>query len=213
MKHYWIFPRAIKYVIIFSIVTLGTLDLKPIAITSFLLLLSVLFFYRSPKRNVIQNQNGILSVADGVVTDVMEVLEDEYIEGEGVKVCIASSIFDVHVTRNPIEGEVNYASYRKGNIFMRNGNTGRRQREEYTIGIQGEKTRVLLHQVSGYFGKKIFSWIWNGHRVQQGEISGHNKYGAYYEMVLPKQQVEIKVTKGDRVQAGLTTIGVVKYEI
>ncbi|AOT72342.1 phosphatidylserine decarboxylase [Geosporobacter ferrireducens] len=213
MKHFWIFPRAIKYVIIFSIVTLGTLDLKPVAIVSFLLLLSVLFFYRSPKRQVAPSQNIILSVADGVITDITDISEDAYIEGEGVKVCITSSITDVHVTRIPISGEVTNASYRKGNVFLTDASTNQKQREKYTIGIQGEKIRLLVHQMSGFFGKRIFSWIWNGHSVQQGEISGHNKYGACYEMILPKKQVDIVVTKGDRVQAGLTTIGVVKYEI
>ncbi len=213
MKHYWIFPRAIKYVIIFAIITLGTLDLKPAAISSFILLLSVLFFYRSPKRHVMPNQNAILSVADGVVTDVKDIAEDPYLEGEGVKVCISSPLTAVHVTRIPISGEVTNASYLRGNVFLTDTSTNQKQRERYTIGIQGEKTRILIHQMSGFFGKKLFSWIWNGHNVQQGEISGHNKYGANYEMILPKKQVDILVTKGDRVQAGLTTIGVVKCEI
>src|SRR5271169_3609427 len=97
---------------------LGLLALVPgwnwVAGILFLLGAFLLYFFRDPQRTIPSEPGMIVSPADG---HVMEVL-DEPLEGQpGQRISIFLSVFDVHVNRAPVEGEIRRIEYRPGRFY------------------------------------------------------------------------------------------------
>lgn len=78
------------------------------------LMLFVTFFFRNPKREVPLNDVLVLSPADGKVMSICEVYDEEFLNEVGIKVTIFLSVFDVHVNRSPIAGEIKFQQYTCG---------------------------------------------------------------------------------------------------
>ena len=84
-------------------------------VCALLLLLTVgfLFFFRDPSRSWDGPEEIVLSAADGVVTAI-EPYEDAEVGGERLRIVTFLSVFNVHVQRCPVEGEVVHSSFRSG---------------------------------------------------------------------------------------------------
>ena len=106
VKEGWIFIGG--FALITAIVALLISPL--LSIIPGILTLFVCFFFRNPNRDVPSDDSIIVSPADGTVMDVVEV-EDSFVEEACYKVIIFLSVFDVHVNRAPIEGEIKYQHY------------------------------------------------------------------------------------------------------
>ena len=65
-----------------------------------------IYFFRNPNRTIPADENLIVSPADGTVQDVVELDGDDFVKGACRKVIIFLSVFDVHVNRSPIAGEI-----------------------------------------------------------------------------------------------------------
>ena len=74
----------------------------------------IAFFFRNPERNVPIDDQLILSPADGKVMSVVEMYDDQFLNEDGIKVTIFLSVFDVHVNRSPIAGEIKFQQYTCG---------------------------------------------------------------------------------------------------
>jgi phosphatidylserine decarboxylase len=81
------------------------------------LLLFIISFFRIPKRTLTVQENAIVAPADGKVVVIEEVQADEYFTDRRIQVSIFMSPLNVHVNRNPVNGEVVYSQYHKGNTW------------------------------------------------------------------------------------------------
>lgn len=169
-------------------------------------LVYVSFFFRNPERNIPKDGVVVVSPADGKVMSVCEVYDDEFLNEVGTKVTIFLSIFDVHVNRSPVAGEVKYQQYTCGRFRPAYKESAGCENERHSIGLENEHMRVLVTQVAGILARRIVSWVTLGSVLQQGERYGMIKFGSCTEVILPKN-VEIVVKKGDRVKGGETVIG------
>jgi phosphatidylserine decarboxylase len=166
----------------------------------------VTFFFRNPKRNVPLDDRLILSPADGKVMDVYEVYDEEFLNEPGKKVIIFLSVFDVHVNRTPIAGEIKYQQYTCGRFRPAYKESAGFENERHSIGLENDKMRVLVTQIAGILARRIVSWVTLGSVLAQGERYGLIKFGSCTEIIVPKS-VEILVNKGDKVKGGETIIG------
>lgn len=173
------------------------------------LLLFVTFFFRNPNRLVPDDESAIVSPADGRVMSICEVFEDQFLQTEGIKISIFLSIFDVHVNRSPIEGEIKYQRYTCGRFCPAFQESASCENERHTLGIENQHIRVLVTQVAGILARRIVSWVTLGSRLEKGQRYGMIKFGSCTEVVVPKT-VEITVKKGDKVKGGETIIGRLK---
>ncbi|HAH55117.1 MAG TPA: phosphatidylserine decarboxylase family protein, partial [Flavobacterium sp.] len=89
-----------------------------IQITTLLLLIIILQFFRNPKRQFILNENQILSPVDGKVVVIEEVYEGEYFKEKRIQVSIFMSPINVHVTRYPLSGIVKFSKYHPGKFLV-----------------------------------------------------------------------------------------------
>lgn len=170
------------------------------------LTLFVSFFFRNPKRAIPFDDVLVLSPADGRVMGVTEVDEDEFVNEPCNKVTIFLSVFDVHVNRSPIAGEIKFQQYTCGRFKPAYKESVGCENERHSIGIENDNMRIIVTQIAGLIARRIVSWVTLGSILQQGDRYGLIKFGSCTEVIMPKN-VEILVKKGDRVKGGETIIG------
>lgn len=168
--------------------------------------LFMVFFFRNPRRCIDFNDRNILSPADGKVMNVTNEFERNFLNGEGTKITIFLSVFDVHVNRSPIAGEIKYQEYCCGRFRPAYKNSVGWENERHTIGIENDNMRILVTQIAGVLARRIVSWFTLGNLLEQGQLYGMIKFGSCTEIVMPKG-VEILVKKGERVKGGITILG------
>ncbi|HWQ61014.1 MAG TPA: phosphatidylserine decarboxylase family protein [Negativicutes bacterium] len=166
----------------------------------------VTFFFRNPRRAVPDDDTLILSAADGTVMGICDVYEDQFLEQDGIKITVFLSIFDVHVNRSPIAGEIKFQQYTCGRFRPAYKESAGFENERHTIGLENERMRVLVTQIAGILARRIVSWVTLGVTLERGERYGMIKFGSCTEIVVPPT-VEVLVKKGDKVRGGETVIG------
>lgn len=165
-----------------------------------------MFFFRNPKRQVPEDRNLIVSPADGKVMDIVEVDEGDFVNERCTKVVIFLSVFDVHINRSPMEGEIKFQQYTCGRFKPAYKNSVGFENERHSIGIDNGHMRILVTQIAGILARRIVSWVTLGNVLEKGERYGLIKFGSCTEIVMPKT-VAIQVKKGDKVIGGETIIG------
>ncbi|MEG6586026.1 phosphatidylserine decarboxylase family protein [Dendrosporobacter sp. 1207_IL3150] len=170
------------------------------------LTLFVSFFFRNPKRTIPSDECLVVSPADGKVMSVTEFHDDQFVNEPCNKVTIFLSVFDVHVNRSPIAGEIKYQQYTCGRFKPAYKESAGCENERHSIGIENERMRIVVTQIAGLIARRIVSWVTLGSMLQRGERYGLIKFGSCTEIIMPKD-VEVLVKKGDRVKGGETVIG------
>lgn len=166
----------------------------------------VTFFFRNPSRTIPDGCELVLSPADGMVMGVTELFEDQFLNASGKKVTIFLSVFDVHVNRSPIAGEIKFQQYTCGRFRPAYKESVGCENERHSIGLENDCMRVVVTQIAGLIARRIVSWVTLGDSLQSGERYGLIKFGSCTEVIVP-DSVEIVVKKGDRVKGGVTVIG------
>jgi len=189
------------------------LILKIIVLTSWILFIFVINFFRDPERKTSLDAYSIISPADGKVIDIRRVLEDGYFHEEVTRVSIFMSLFDVHVNRSPIRGVIDYVNYNPGVSLPAFKEKASLDNEQMSIGIvmglqdeNQKELKVMIKLIAGYIARRIVFWKKLDDKIQQGERVGMIKFGSRVEMYLP-QEVELIIRKGYKVKAGKTVIG------
>lgn len=204
--------ESFPYAVTLAVIALLVYYFIPVlAIIPIILLAFVLYFFRDPHRDVPLNEYTFLSPADGTIMEISDIFEESFIKGKAKKVSIFLSVFNVHVNRSPISGKITYTGYRPGKYLPAFKSHASELNERNTVGIENDKTRVLVHQITGLVARRIVSWVKRDDMIKQGDKFGLIKFGSCTEIIVP-ENVEIKVKKGDVVRGGLTIIGVVKNE-
>jgi len=166
----------------------------------------ITFFFRNPKREIPSDESLIVSPADGKVMSVSEIYDDLFLNEVGIKVTIFLSVFDVHVNRSPIAGEIKFQQYTCGRFRPAYKESVGCENERHSIGLENGNMRVLVTQIAGVLARRIVSWVTLGSILQKGERYGLIKFASCTEVIVPKT-VEILVKKGDKVTGGETVIG------
>ena len=130
----------------------------------------------------------------------------EFLLDEAIKVSIFLSVFDVHVNRSPIAGEITYQQYTCGGFRPAYKAAAGCENERHSLGLENDRMKVLVTQIAGILARRIVSWVTLGNVLTQGQRYGMIKFGSCTEVVMPKS-VEVLVKKGDRVRGGETIIG------
>jgi len=177
-----------------------------LALVPALLALFVLWFFRDPERPVPGGEGLVVSPADGRVMFVREVEEPRFVGGPAIQVSIFLSVFDVHINRAPVAGEVRYREYVPGRFLAAWDETVGEVNERAYLGLAAGRHRVLVSQVAGLLARRIITWPQVGDRLERGERFGLIRFGSCTQIWLPPGS-EVLVGPGDRVVGGQTVIG------
>ena len=168
----------------------------------------MMFFFRDPRRTPPQLAGAIVSAADGRVVGVDTVDERrDYMGGDGVRVSVFLSPFDVHINRAPIAGHVDFVDRHKGRFKAAYTDAASAENEHSALGIADGSMRVVVKQIVGVLARRIVCDPVAGDPLELGERFGLIRFGSRVEHILPAG-TRIEVAVGDRVVGGETVIGV-----
>ena len=169
------------------------------------LFLFTIAFFRDPNRIVPADPNLIVAPADGRVSDVIELDEEEVLKTKTRRVGIFLSIFDVHTNRAPIDGRIIYRQHHEGLCLdARNPNCPEKN-EAMTWALENSRVTIVVRQLTGAIARRIVAWANVGDELKKGERFGMIRFGSRTELYLPLD-AEILVKTGDHVFGGSTII-------
>ncbi len=185
-----------------------------IALFAMILWIAIAGFFRVPKRKIPQNEEFVLSPADGVVRDIELINDDSmtFFEGKNiVRIGIFLSVLDVHVNRAPTAMNVVYKKYKEGKYLDARNPNASKDNESMLIGgigmTNGISFPLAIRQISGAIARKIICPVEINSSFEKGEIYGMIKFGSRTELYLPADKnVTVKVKVGDRVFSGLSVM-------
>ena len=207
-KRYIIHPEGWKFAgILFasSIILFYLSSFILIALIGFFLTFFVLWFFRDPKRNTPQDENLIISSADGKVCLIDEAYPPEELPIESQKmkrICVFMNVFNVHVNRSPVQGNVDHIVYKEGKFLNASLDKASDKNERSSLVLNTQNgTKIIVVQIAGLIARRILSFISPNMLLNQGERFGLIRFGSRVDIYLPLDAVE-KCKVGDKVVAG-----------
>lgn len=170
-----------------------------------------LFFFRDPDRAAPLDPSLVVAPADGKVLRIEPIGEDDFVGGPAVRIAIFLSVFNVHINRSPISGTVLFQKYRAGKMLPAFKSHASEENERNTLGLEGQRIRVQVHQITGLIARRIVCRVAPGDRLLQGQRFGLIKFGSCTELVLPAS-VEVLVQVGDHVRGGETPMARIRHD-
>lgn len=173
---------------------------------SLILLLFTISFFRDPTRVLPADPKAIIAPADGRIVEIKTVNEPHFLNGPATMVAIFLSVFDVHVQRAPIDGEIKFVQYNKGKFLDARDVNASLQNENRVVGIESpDGFQVTVRQIAGLIARRIVGWADKGAKLRKGERLGMIRFGSRVELFLP-QGAEIAAKVGDYAKGGETII-------
>ncbi|WP_372973635.1 phosphatidylserine decarboxylase family protein [Muriicola sp.] len=173
---------------------------------SILILVSILQFFRNPKRISNKNFNEIHAPVDGKVVVIERVMETEYFKEERLQISIFMSPVNVHVTRYPASGVIKYSKYHPGKYLVAWHPKSSEENERTTVVIRTPKFGdILYRQIAGAMARRIVNYAEEGESVQQGEESGFIKFGSRVDVFLPLDAL-VAVKLNQKVKGAITCL-------
>lgn len=184
-----------------------------------------LYFFRDPPRTAPADPDAIVSGADGVIANIVELdparfracadfagLKDaplqRFMTGDTVRISIFLSLVDVHVNRAPIAGQSTFLGYFPGKHFFTFEEKSSDHNQHNSILIENERTICLFNQIVGPVARRVVYWPDHTRAVPvtKGAPIGMMKFGSRLDLYFPKRDIALTIKPGDRVRAGETVI-------
>jgi len=179
----------------------GILIIAPVAFLIF-----SLNFFRDPDRTPPEQNDVVVSPADGKVLFVKDVVDNKFINQKALQISIFMSPLNVHVNRIPIDGTVEYLKYIEGEYIAAFEDKASDINERAEFGIVSKNGKVFFTQVAGFVARRIVYDLKVGDKVKLGERFGMIKFGSRVDVVVVAADWAPSVKKGDVVTAGHTII-------
>ena len=176
---------------------------------SIVILLLILQFFRNPVRNTIINEKHIISPVDGKIVNIEKVFEEEYFKEDRIQISIFMSPLNVHVTRYPMSGKVNYSKYHPGKYLVAWHPKSSEKNERTTIVLENKNFgEILYRQIAGAIARRIVNYAVVDQNVTQGKDAGFIKFGSRVDLFLPVGS-NLNVELGQHVRGGEDVISVI----
>ena len=166
--------------------------------------LATLLFFRDPTRTFEGTSDIVLAAADGKVLRIDEV-EAEFADGSNMsRIVTFLSVFDVHVQRCPVAGEVVETRFQPGaKVAAFRPEAGDVNEQQLTVIRSPSGALFGVVQIAGLLARRVVGYLEEGDRVARGEHLGLIKFGSRVDLLVPAGYI-IEVSPGDRVRAGQT---------
>ncbi len=169
--------------------------------------LFVCWFFRDPDRKIPQEENCLISPADGKVIIIDDQAACEYFNDPCIKISIFMNVFNVHVNRMPYDGIIEKVVYHPGKFMNASFDKASIHNERNAVIIKAANDiRFAVVQIAGLVARRIVNCVVEGDHVQKGTRYGMIQFGSRLDLYLP-QDFEVAVNLGDKTSAGTTIIG------
>ncbi len=169
----------------------------------------VYYFFRDPDRISINDENYLVSPADGVVLQVQETAGPRELNLENkqfTKISIFMNVFDCHVNRTPCDGKISDIIYKPGKFLNASLDKASEDNERnyYKI-INNNNENIVVVQIAGLIARRIVCESSIDQEIKQGERLGMIRFGSradiYFENYKPLVKVNQKTIAGETLLA------------
>jgi phosphatidylserine decarboxylase len=204
-------PEGRKFVIIAAVITLilwwwtGTfLGMIGVGLT-----LWTALFFRDPVRAVPQDDNLIISPADGKICLIADVVPPPQL-GLGTsprtRVSVFMNVFNVHVNRSPVRGTISRIVYIPGKFLNADLDKASEDNERQLFVVKRpDGVDIGFIQIAGLVARRIIKFVREGQDIQAGERVGLIRFGSRVDVFLP-EGVLPSVAIGQTCVAGETVL-------
>ena len=209
-----IFPKlhqeGYKFLVISGILTLILWSISDFFGFLFVLItIWVYYFFRDPERVCIDDENYLSSPADGRISSIQEINGPVELGLESKKftrVSIFMNVFDCHVNRSPINGEIQDIFYKPGKFLNASLDKASDENERNYFKLKDNKTgdSIVVVQIAGLIARRIVTQVEKRNTVKQGQRIGMIRFGSRVDIYYSKRKTLVKV--GQNVIAGESLI-------
>ncbi len=209
-----IFPKlhseGYKFIVIAVVLTIILYSFSSfLGLIGLVLSVWVYYFFRDPERIIINDNNYLVSPADGEVIKVEEVdgpkefgLENKRFN----KISIFMNVFDCHVNRSPCKGKIEEILYKPGKFVNASLDKASEDNERNYYKIKDvHENEIIVVQIAGLIARRIVCESNKNQELSQGERIGMIRFGSradvYYENYQPLVKVGQKAISGETLLA------------
>lgn len=196
-------------------------------ITLIFFILNFLYrFFRNPQRSIAGGSNDVVSSADGRIiyikelevnqlpvtikklriANISEITKTDILKQPCYLIGIAMTLFDVHMNRAPIDGEITFFKHTAGTAIGLNTPVSTITNERNTVVISRDDGVIVgIVQIAARGVRRCIITSQVGDRIIRGQIIGKIRWGSQMDMIIPRNS-EILVREGEQVFAGSTII-------
>ena len=210
-----VFPKIHKegyrFLAIAALITFISLLLsKPLGLITMLLTVWVYYFFRDPDRVSIQDDNYLVSPADGLICSIDEVdgpMELSLEKEKFTKVSIFMNVFNCHVNRTPVSGKVEEILYVPGKFLNASLDKASdlNERNYYRLKTK-EGDEIIIVQIAGLIARRIVCEVEVNQTLVQGDRVGRIRFGSRVDLYFRNRTLLAKL--GQNVVAGESLIAV-----
>ena len=203
-------PEGRKFVAIFAAITLVLFAIEDVlGWIGVGLTIWCYYFFRDPERVTPDASGLVISPADGVVSLIEPAVPPRELglpEQELTRVSVFMSVFDCHVNRAPVAGEIEKIAYKPGKFLNASLDKASEDNERNSLVIRMEDDRILtVTQIAGLVARRIVSFTQEGAVLDRGERFGLIRFGSRLDVYLP-EGVTRSVKIGQTMIAGETVL-------
>lgn len=180
-----------------------------------LLAVITLFFFRDPERDIPEEEDSVVSPADGRVIMTEDAYERDFMSEPMKRVSISLALYDCHINRMPVGGKVIGTKFSPGSFNIANMpewlfSEGMKRKSDdnerlSTLIETGDGEKLVVTQIAGFLARRIVSYADLDMKFKKGERYGMIKFGSRVDIYLPEGTI-LEVRKGERVKAGESII-------
>ena len=209
-----IFPKihaeGYKFLVIAGIITIVLYILSNfLGLIGLVLTIWVYYFFRDPERIIIEDNNYLVSPADGEIIKVEEVDGPKELGLENKKfnkISVFMNVFDCHVNRTPCAGKIEEILYKPGKFFNASLDKASEENERNYFKIKDtENNDIIVVQIAGLVARRIVCESNKDQELNQGDRIGMIRFGSradvYYENYVPLVKVGQKAISGETLLA------------
>ena len=209
-----IFPKihaeGYKFLVIAVIITVLFYTFSDfLALIGLVITIWVYYFFRDPDRIIIEDDNYLVSPADGEVIKVEEVDGPKELGLENKKfkkISIFMNVFDCHVNRTPCKGKIEEILYKPGKFLNASLDKASEDNERNYFKIKDtHNDDVIVVQIAGLIARRIVCESNKDQQLNQGDRIGMIRFGSradiYYENYEPLVKVGQRAISGETLLA------------
>ena len=203
-------PEGYKFIVIAVVLMIILYNFSSfLGLVGLVLSIWVYYFFRDPERVIIDDDNYLVSPADGEVIKVEEVDGPKELGLENKrfnKISIFMNVFDCHVNRTPCRGQIEEILYKPGKFFNASLDKASEDNERNYYKIKDVRgNEIIVVQIAGLIARRIICESNKNQELAQGERIGMIRFGSradvYYENYQPLVKVGQKAISGETLLA------------
>ena len=177
-------------------------------IISFILTVWIYYFFRDPERFPINDENYLVSPADGTVSEITETngpIELGLEKKKFTRVSIFMNVFNCHVNRVPSTGKINKIYYKPGKYINASLSKASEENERNYVKMTNTKgDDLILVQIAGLIARRIVCDINENDETKQGDKFGIIRFGSRVDLYF--ENYKIMVQQNQKTIGGETII-------